>query len=208
MFVLETWIAAAFVIMIYSHLIKDNVLFALAEHIYLGLSFGYAFIVALGNMINLGYDPLMKGNITILIPVMLGILLFPSIRVKYAWMSRTPLGLSIGVATGIAIRGTMDSQILTQVRATFLSPIGGTPLESLNNIIMIVFVITSLTYFIFTRKTEGPFGKVMTSLSTVGKWALMLSFGAGYGNTVMSRLASLIDICRMMVIDWLGKMFV
>ncbi len=66
-----------------------------------------------------------------------------------------------------------------------------------------VFVVTMLcvmTYFFFSFKNQG---KVVKASSRLGRWLLMVGFGAFFGNTVMTRMTYLLDRLMFLVDDWM-----
>ena len=61
-------------------------------------------------------------------------------------------------------------------------------------------MITSLLFFFYSREHKGALGVA----SQIGIFFLMVSFGAGYGYTVMSRVSLLIGRFQFLLEDWLG----
>jgi hypothetical protein len=70
---------------------------------------------------------------------------------------------------------------------------------SLNNILLTVGVITGLIYFFFSKEHKGALGVG----SKIGIWFLMISFGASFGYTVMSRMSLLIGRVYFLMGNWL-----
>ena len=70
--------------------------------------------------------------------------------------------------------------------------------EIFTNIIMWLLVLLVMYYFFFTFKRQG---RVQSSLSKWGRIAMMIGFGALFGNTVQGRLAWLIDRFLFLVQD-------
>ena len=70
----------------------------------------------------------------------------------------------------------------------------------LYNPILIVGTLCCLVYFFFSKEHKGATG----GAATVGIWFLMVSFGAGYGYTVMSRVSLLIGRFQYLLENWLG----
>jgi hypothetical protein len=70
-----------------------------------------------------------------------------------------------------------------------------------DNWVYIVALLSVMTYFFFSFKQRTAKG--VAQFSTVGRWTLMIGFGAIFGNTVMTRMSFLLD--RLMVLhdDWL-----
>ena len=77
-----------------------------------------------------------------------------------------------------------------------LSPAGA----FLEAVLMIVGVVCTLTYFFFSVEHRGP----VKWLSKVGIAFLMIGFGSAFGNTVMGRVALLIQRADFLFVDWLN----
>jgi hypothetical protein len=202
-----TWLAAGLTLFCFSFLYKDNPFYKFAEHLYVGISAGYWTSMEYHNVFlpNL-WDPLMRLDLNLLfsfpelgfvlmwqsmiliVPFIFGILLFTRLTKNFAWLSRWSMALIIGIFAGIAIIGYSTGDLITQIYANLLPLWTGNWLSSLNNIILIIGVITSLIYFFFSKEHKGTLG----GAAKIGIWFLMISFGASFGYTVMSRMSLLI----------------
>jgi hypothetical protein len=60
--------------------------------------------------------------------------------------------------------------------------------------------LTSLLFFFYSREHKGSARRA----GAIGIVFLMVSFGAGYGYTVMSRVSLLIGRFQFLIEDWLG----
>jgi hypothetical protein len=137
----------------------------------------------------------------LIVPGLLGLLLFTRFLGKGSWLSRWPLALIIGVFAGIKTTGFAQSDLVAQVQGSLQSLwIPGHPWDTLNAIIFTVGLIASLLFFYYSREHKGALGVT----SKLGIMFLMVSFGAGYGYTVMSRVSLLIGRFQFLVDDWLG----
>ena len=209
-----TWIAALLTLMILSFLYKDNPLFKIAEHLFVGIAAGYVVAIEFFNVFkpNL-WDPLTHGRDWWLIaPFALGLMMFTRFSKRAAWVSRWPLAYMVGIYSGMAVIGFTEGDLMNQVRASLVSPLSSqalhsfaaspgllTALEVTTNPIIVFGLICILLYFFFSlehRGTAGFFARVGTGL-------LMVGFGAGYGYTVMTRIALLIDRFYFLLSDWL-----
>jgi len=112
---------------------------------------------------------------------------------KYRWLIRYPLAFMIGVSAGASIPRTMRSFVFEQMGATLA------PFTTVNAIVIIIGVLVTLIYFYFSFEHKGPVGVV----SKVGIMFLMVSFGAGFGYTVMARISLLIGRAYFLLHDWL-----
>src|SRR6185437_5996941 len=201
--VLGAWVATGLTLLIFSFLYKDNPLFKLAEHLYVGVSVGYIIVKTYDTVIvHLVVKPIVdNGEIALLIPVAIGMLMLTRYVPKAAWMSRYAFAFIVGMGAGLAIPRTISSFILKQIEDTIrpLLSIAGpdgltfsmnllNPASNLNALIILFGVSSVLFYFFFSIEHSGP-GR---AVARTGVIFLMISFGAGFGYTVMARMSLLI----------------
>jgi hypothetical protein len=152
----------------------------------------------------------------LLIPFGLGVLLFTRFFPKASWLSRWSIAAMIGSYAGLAIIGALQGDLVAQIRANMMpfyvaeswagvrSAQGGAVffalLEAFRNPLIVIGLLATLVYFFFSREHKGSLGAV----SRMGIWFLMISFGASFGYTVMSRVSLLIGRLYFLLSDWLG----
>jgi len=73
-----------------------------------------------------------------------------------------------------------------------------------DNWVSVITIVCVMTYFFFSFKRRGP---VTVAASNVGRWVLMIGFGAFFGNTVMTRMSFLLDRLMFLIDDWLRPFF-
>lgn len=200
---LGAWVATGLTLFILSFLYKDNPLFKLAEHLYVGVSVGYTIVKAYDTvLVHLILKPIFEqGDIALLIPVAIGSLMLTRYVPKASWLSRYAFAFIVGVGSGLAIPRVISSYILKQIEDTVrplmtLVPGEGltftwnllSPASSLNTIIIVLGVSSVLFYFFFSVEHTGP-GK---AVARTGILFLMIAFGAAFGYTVMARMSLLI----------------
>jgi hypothetical protein len=197
------WIAALLTLFIFSFLYKDNPLYKLAEHLFVGISAGYYAALQWWSVIYPNcIKPIMDGtNYMMIIPGVLGMLLFTRFLPRGGWLSRWSLAVIIGGFAGIKTTGHAQSDLVTQVQSSLL-PLWGTGsiLTSLDNLLFLVGLITTLIFFFFSTEHKGAVQRV----ARLGIWFLMVSFGAAYGFTVMARVSLLIGRFQFLLDPWLG----
>jgi hypothetical protein len=204
------WVAAGLTLFIYSFLYKDNPLFKLGEHLYVGISVGYSVVLAWHEVfVKQFWVPLSKSvaeapgdpaNYVLLVPAALGLLMLARFIPKIAWLSRIAFAFVVGFGSGVAIPRTISSYILKQIEDT-VNPLltmgdGGlslglnlaSPQSGINTIVLLIGVVSVLFYFFFSVEHTGP-GKVT---ARIGIYFLMIAFGTAFGYTVMSRMSLLI----------------
>lgn len=194
------WIGAFLTICIFSFLYKDNPFFRFAESLFAGISLGYYIgIVAVNTLKPNLIQPLFgdfSSNAHLLIPLFLGLNLYTRYIPRIAWMARISLAVYIAYYVGINMVQKLQGEVVPQVGATIMHPIGGnfTPVD---NLIIIIGVLSVLIYFYFSMEHRGAVGLV----SRLGIWFLMLGFGAAFGYTVMGRVSLLIGRMNFLFIE-------
>ncbi|HXX74661.1 MAG TPA: hypothetical protein VEI50_06000 [Nitrospiraceae bacterium] len=201
--ILGAWVATGLTLFILSFLYRDNPLFKLAEHLYVGVSVGYTIVKAYDTvLVHLILKPIFEqGEIALLIPVAIGSLMLTRYAPKASWLSRYAFAFIVGVGSGLAIPRVISSYILKQIEDTvrplmMLVPGEGltftwnvlNPASGLNTIIILLGVSSVLFYFFFSVEHTGP-GK---AVARTGILFLMIAFGAAFGYTVMARMSLLI----------------
>jgi hypothetical protein len=178
---------------VFSFLYKDNPFYKFSERLVAGVAAGFWTMLLYHTNF---YDkvilkaqsvwntPSYKNiDLYYIIPVLLGVAMWTRFSKKYAWISRYSIAFYMGISTGVSIPVYMYTYIFKQVSATMV------PLNSFVNILVVVLVISALFYFFFSKAHTGVFGAV----SKVGIYTLMIGFGAGFGLTVMGRIALLVQ---------------
>ncbi len=192
----------------FSFLYKDNPFYKFAEHLVVGVSAGYFVIILWHNGLvpNL-FQRLADGDWYFLwlnssepwylIPAILGAMMFTRFSRNYAWVSRWPLALYIGIAMGVGVPLVMANNVNRQLVAS-MNPIdwhnfwGHGFLDSsagFSQAIIFAGAVAALIYFFFSKEHTGAFGAV----AKFGIWILMIGFGASFGYTVMGRISLFIN---------------
>ena len=199
-------VAAGLTLALYSFLYKDNPLFKLAEHIFVGVAAAYTiaqvwYTVLLADLVtpafNLDADAEQGSDWLLVFPTLLGLLMLSRFSLRFGWLSRISFAFVVGLGAGLTIPRFISSFILAQIKPS-LAPLSWSG-EGLNLLIILVGVLTVLIYFFFSVEHTGVVGKA----SKVGIWFLMISFGASFGYTVMGRLSLLIGRVSFLLKDWL-----
>jgi hypothetical protein len=199
--VIGIWLGAGLTLCIFSFLYKDNPFYKFAEHLYVGISAGYWAVMEWHNVFlpNLWRPLTQQQRWLLVVPFAFGILLFSRFTKNFSWLSRWSMALIIGMYAGIAIIGYGSGDLILQIHANLLPLWTNNWLVSFNNILLTVGVITGLIYFFFSKEHKGALG----GAAKVGVWFLMISFGASFGYTVMSRMSLLIGRIYFLLVTWL-----
>ena len=215
------WLAAFLTLCIYSFLYRDNPFYRFAEYLFIGISVGYYIVICIHQgFIPFAWEPFWAAvkpfwpgipreagwiGLIKLIPIALGLLFFGGLSPRHTWLIRYPSAVLVGFGSGISIPLMLRTFIFEQTRGTvepFAAINAGTlsPWGILEAILMLIGVACTLTYFFFSVEHRGP----VKWLSKVGIAFLMIGFGAAFGNTVMGRVALLIQRIDFLLNDWIG----
>ena len=132
---------------------------------------------------------------------------------QMGWISRWPLGVIVGSTAGLYMVTYFQSNFLSQLQNTIIPIIDVQRIQALQtgangdtvfgaylgNFVLIVGTLTGLVYFYFSKEHKGALG----GAAKIGIYFLMITFGASFGYTVMSRMSLLIGRLYFIFGDWL-----
>ncbi|MCK4607523.1 MAG: hypothetical protein KAU35_09525 [candidate division Zixibacteria bacterium] len=196
-----TAIAGVLTLAVLSFLYRDNPVYKMAESLLIGVSIGYTLVVIWSStLVDLLFRPLfLDGMLPLIIPLVLGLLMFGRFHRATSSLSRLPIAVMIGSGAGVAIPAMLDARILKQLSATVMPVLTASGIPDLSAIVIIGGVVTTLCYFYFSREHKGALG----SAATVGTWFLMVFFGTTFGYTVMSRMSTFIGRMEFLLTEFL-----
>jgi len=194
--IIGIWCVVLLTFSIFSYLYGDNPFYKAAEHIFVGVSAGYIFTITfwdtiwpnlfgrlLPSYVGAGFD----FDISYIFPLVLGIFMLFRLSKKYDWLSRISIAYIVGMMAGLKFYVFLNSNLLTQIKASTVN-LSGSYLSIMNEVIILIGVISGLVYFFFSKEHTGVVGKV----SRIGVYFLMIKFGASFGFAVMGRISLLI----------------
>jgi len=204
---LSIWIAAFLTLGIFSFLYRDNPVYKLCEHLFVGVSAGYYVVLTMTSSVWPDMiEPLFKhfsanSNYLLLVPLFLSILLFSRFFPRGDWLSRWPIAFILGVYPALRITGFGQGDLVEQIHGTILPLwVPGDLGTTIGNVLLIVGLLSTLIFFFFSKEHKGALG----GAARLGVYFLMVSFGASYGYTVMARVSLLIGRVMFLLDNWLG----
>lgn len=192
---------------------KENKVYRLFEHIYLGLALGYDVDIYWTQILKPQFwDPLtLQGQWVWIMTVPVGLMFYGSYTRRFAWMSRLVFGVTFGLVAGTVFQDTCQ-RFVPQVTKSFKPLVPPPPIPGdlhrtlhatsfvLNNALFMVILICVLTYFFFAFELKN---KLLLKMAQSGRLMLMFAFGAMFGATIMTRMALLIDRMYFIFVEWL-----
>jgi hypothetical protein len=158
--------------------------------------------MAYGNIVNIGWSKIAEGNFLYIFAMVLGLLAYFRYSKENFWIYRYPIALVVGIGVGTAMRGLVGSSVIDQIADSFFNlAVPGDVGASVNNIIMLVTLVSGLIYFIFTIKASR--GPLTTQLSLYGRYAMMAAFGYSFANTIATRINQYAGRIAFLMLEWL-----
>ena len=203
------WVAVVLTLFVFSYLLGDNVLYRLAEHIFVGVAVGYAVVVVfhivLGSKLLI---PMVEslgdgdwGRLLLLgISLLLGLLLFTKPFKSLSWLGSFSVAFLLGVGAALAIAGALMGTLLPQVDAaadiTRYVRRYGPGLGLFSGLVALAGTTGVLLHFYFGSGQEGGRARLRSGLVRVwgglGRGFIFVAFGAILATTFMSRLSLLV----------------
>jgi hypothetical protein len=208
--ILTLWIGALATLGLYTVLYKENRIYRLFEHIFLGLATGYMVATVWNDtLLPKWWNPMIvDGQWWLILALVAGLFYYFIYSKKHHWMARLVIGFFLGVASGQAFQ-VFVNDTWPQISSSFkpLAPHAAiaanapgnlnhkaiselTQASAINNLIFMIVLVCVLSYFFFSFEQKNL---LLRGSARVGRWLMMFTFGAIFGLTIMARLALLID---------------
>ncbi|HUV30496.1 MAG TPA: hypothetical protein VMY05_05315 [Acidobacteriota bacterium] len=196
-----TVVAGVLTLAIFTFLYRDNPVYRMAESILIGVSIGYFLVITWTNsLMDLLFQPLLtQGEWPLVVPLVLGFLMFTRFVRRATWLSRIPMAVLIGSGAGVAIPAMLNARTLKQMSATVVPLLGESGWFDFSGLIVLLGVLSTLSYFYFSREHRGLLGVS----ARIGTYFLMIFFGTTFGYTVMSRMSTFIGRVEFLLNDFL-----
>lgn len=183
-----------------------------------------------------GATPAVPGYWIYMILLPIGLMGYTVFSKKHNWMSRIPIGIILGMWSGQWVLNwwntygpqivssmqplwpttissfrkepvaTMVNGVVTPVSPEKLAEINSHiyPTMVISNVIFLITLLSAMSYFIFSLEVKNKF---LMNFNKLGRWLLMIGFGAIFGSTVMARFALVIDRMSYIWIEWIMRLF-
>lgn len=184
-------VASALIMMIYSFLYRENIIFRVAEGAFVGASVARIIVVNLDTLRKSVWVPGLQGDYLWYISVLIGILyVMMFTKGSYKWLFRIPVSFVLGSGLGLAVAGMIKVSLVDQILSTITIPLSGVPIgDMLSNWTVILATATVTFVFYFTSPREG----ILKYVTLIGRFFLMTYLGFQFAGAIMMRESVLIS---------------
>ncbi len=186
--VIGLWTGWILMLTIYSYpLYKENPVYRFSEHLYIAVMLAVNLVVNFSNVMRICVTPMMQGDFLMIVPLILGIMIYTMLIPEYRWVSRYPIAILVGAGFGLGIRGSIGPNIQDAIVSTITRPTDGGAMAWINFLYIAVGLISSVLYFLLTYEHSGA----LQAPTRIGRLFIMVALGAYFGNTVLFRFTML-----------------
>jgi hypothetical protein len=150
--------------------------FNFIEHWVIGGTGAIALIGYMRSLERNAFQYIADGRLLLIVPVVIGLLVFTR-WTKYRWLARYPTSILIGIGVGLIAGLAIESQIINMANMTIINLTTLSP-DPISAIIMVVGVVSVLTYFLYSRTYSYQFHSGRLRLvARIGRIFLMCACG-------------------------------
>jgi len=153
-----------------------TIAFNFIEHFTIGGAGAVALIGYLRSLDKSAFQYIATGRVLLIVPVIIGLLVFTR-WTKLRWLARYPTSIMIGIGVGLIAGLAIESQIIDMANMTIINITTLSP-DPISAIIMVVGVVTVLTYFLYSRTYSYQFHQGrLRMVARIGRIFLMCACG-------------------------------
>jgi len=198
---LMTWVAAILTLMILSFLWKENKFYRVAEHVGVGAAAGHGTLTAIKSIQISCLTPLQNGQLILVIPLILGLMVFLRLTKEFGWASRYPMMFMTGTGIGVMLGAIMEGQIIGLLKVTIADIFVNNAFLAFSALITLVGFVTTLSYFIFTKEHTGGLGLS----ARIGRVFIMVSFACNWSAEMIYYLGLIVSAFMFLINTWIKQ---
>lgn len=196
--ILGVIVGVSLTLMCFSQLFKHTILYRIASTSAVSATVANIAVAAVNQILTKGL------TIQYILPTIAGVLYFSVYSERYRWLSRYPIAIMIGVGTGITIRTAVQAQILNQIIDTIQSVDLSNAYVAFSSLVLVIGVITTIVYFIFTNKLRGR----MLILVKIGQIFLYIAIGVVFASAMLADFSLANNRIKYLIDAFTGKLFI
>jgi len=207
---------------VFSYIFRDNVLFRLAMHLFIGVAAGYAAVAVWYSVLwpqlfqpihRLGRD--WQGWLLLIVPWILSLLLLTKTTKRFSHLGTPSLAFLLGVGMAAAVGGAITGTVIPQIRAAIAAFDSsnhsllinnqysggfnsGFPMTGyLNAGVMLLATISTLVYFQFNRKETNLESQEevgwLDGIVWIGKLSIVVALGVVFAGVLTASFTALVE---------------
>jgi hypothetical protein len=209
------WTGFALTVMVFLYLfIGDNALFRVVSYTFVGVAAGYvAVVIVFQVLIPRLIDPLLRGQLLVLVPLLLGALLLFKLSPRLSFLGTWSMAALVGVGAAVAVGGAVFGTLFGQVGGTLsifprLNQLGQVPLDAwgaqlFEGLFMLVGAVTTLAYFQFgaANRPNQPVRRArgVEILATIGQVFIGITLGATFAGVYVAAISAFVERVSAMI---------
>lgn len=199
--IVSALIGLVLTLMVFSYLIKDNVLFRIAIYLFIGVASGYAATIAWRYVLLPKLSELQVNDPTQLvlgiIPFFLGLTLFAKVSPRMSGLGSFAMALLVGVGAATALSGAVVGTLIPQSQAAMDAFILPNFIQLISATVMLGGTVLTLAYFQFSAR-RAPDGSVKRNvifevLAWGGRIFIAITLGVLFAGVYMAALTTMIE---------------
>jgi hypothetical protein len=221
---LEIILAGFCTLGIYTFLYKENSIYRIFEHAFIGIAAAWGFISISRDFLwsrvfksMFGYstmvlpdgtvlEPYHNSQLWYLIPAVFGLLYYTMFFEKYRHLAQLVISFTLGCSGGLAFKGFFVEflpQLYDCFRPLYVANADSSfdVISSFSNVFFIITFVSAYSYFFFTFKISE--GVIVSKINSTGRYLMMGCFGAYFGSTMMARMALLVERLDFLMMKWI-----
>jgi hypothetical protein len=175
-------IGAILVLMIWTYLWRANPVYFYGTAACVGATMGHFFVSAMYSLQEIAWNRV-QVDYWVIIPIILGFMLFARFRREYSWVSTTAISVIAGVSLGLLVAGGIQTDIFNQLNVVVaLNFATADAYVIFSNIVTFLCAFAVISFFLFQRRLAST--GTVRYLSYVGRVLMLgaggVSFATGY----------------------------
>lgn len=199
---------------IFSFVLGDNPLYRFAVHLLVGVSAGYAAVLIIKTVLwpvvlSIIENPADSGNLALLFPLLLALLLLLKLFPRVAWLGNSSMAILMAVGAAVGLVGAITGTLIPLVISSYsgdLDDLGG----GIIGLFVGILTVCTVLYFHFTGRLNND-GEVVMPVwqryaGLVGQVVITITLAALFASTLSTSLILLSNRVSF-YIDEFGNLF-
>jgi hypothetical protein len=209
------WTGFALTAMVLLYLLfGDNALFRIVSYSFVGVAAGYVAVVIIFQvLIPRLVEPLLRGELLVLVPLILGILLLFKLSPRLSFLGTWSMAVLVGVGAAVAVGGAVFGTLFGQINGTIgllprLNQLGQLALSDwvsqfFEGVFVLVGTVSTLAYFQFgaVNRTNQPVrrSRIVEILAVIGQIFIGITLGATFAGVYVAAISAFVERLSAMI---------